>query len=55
MVIKTATKERLTTMRKNKTHLAITQRNMVVTNTVYTVEDLDLVSTDTADMVNNMD
>ena len=37
MVIKTATEESLTTMRKNKTHLVITQRNMVVINTANSV------------------
>ena len=55
MVITKAAIERFITMRKNKTHLAITRRNMVATNMVNTVEDLDLVSTDTADMVNVTD
>ena len=51
MVIKTATKEGFTTMRKNKTHLPITQRNMVVINTVNMAEGTDLASMDTVNMV----
>ena len=51
MVIKTATKERFTTMKKNKTHLTITQKIMVVTNTANLVEDTGLENTGTVNMV----
>ena len=51
MVIKTATKERFTTMKKNKTHLTITQRNMVVINTANLVKGTGLENTGTVYMV----
>ena len=55
MVIKTATIERFTTMRKNKTHLPIIQRNMVVINTVNSVEGTGLENIDTVNMAEGTD
>ena len=55
MVIETATKEEFTTMRKNKMHLTIIQRNMVVINTVNSVEDTGLENTGTINMAEGTD